>query len=303
MISSDDLRFMRELASHSSLANAARYLGVSAASVTLRVKALEKRLGVQLIQRPARGLRFSEEGRLLLERADSILNDMEELQSLLDDRSRKVCGTLRVLAPLGFGNRYVAPLLAEFSRKHPALRVELTLSDAPDWSTAQAWDIVIYIGELKDSSLRRILLAKNARYLCASPEYVGRMGMPLSPDELHRHHCIALRENSEDVTLWRFTERETGKTMAKRIRPLMASNDGQVVKQWGLAGEGIIVRSAWDVEHEVASGGLVKLLTQYELPDADIVALVAGERLHSSPRVDGFITLLKERLSKRPWEK
>lgn len=70
----------------------------------------------------------------------------------------------------------------------------------------------------------------------------------------------------------------------------------------GISGEGIIVRSAWDVEHEVASGGLVKLLTQYELPDADIVALVAGERLHSSPRVDGFITLLKERLSKRPWE-
>lgn len=303
MISSDDLRFVRELAAHQSLASAARYLGVSAASVTLRVKALEKRLGVQLIQRPARGLRFSEEGRLLLERAGRILDDMDDLQSLLDDRSQKVCGTLRVLAPLGFGNRYVAPLLGEFSRMYPDLRIELSLSDAPDWSTAQDWDVVIYIGELRDSSLKRVLLTRNARYLCASPEYIARMGAPLSPDDLHLHHCIALRENSEDVTQWRFTDPATGNRVVKRIHPLLASNDGQAVKLWGLLGNGIIMRSEWDVAPQIEEGTLTRVLADYALPDADIVALVAGEQRRSSPKVDGFISLLKDRLADPPWRK
>ncbi len=119
--------------------------------------------------------------------------------------------------PLGFGNDYVAPLLGEYKAKHPQLDIELELSDNPNWASHHKWDIIIYIGALNDSSLKMITLAKNQRFICASPEYIQEMGCPEEPQDLVRHRCIALRENNEDVTLWQFINGVDGKSEVVRI--------------------------------------------------------------------------------------
>lgn len=300
MINSDDLRFFHVIAHHKTLAAAARSLDISPPSVTQRLQAIETRLGVKLIQRPSRNVSLTDEGWLVLSRAERVMSELNELQAVIDDRRQQVTGKLRVLAPLGFGNDYVAPLLGRYAAAHPNLEAELTLSDAPSWSSLHQWDVVIYIGELRDSSMRCIRLAKNRRFICASPGYIEQHGMPEVPDDLQRHSCIALRENSEDVTLWRF--RRGTHVHPVRIRPRLASNEGRVVKEWALAGWGIIMRSEWDVTPQINEGTLIRVLPDYHLPDADIVALT-GETVESrSPRTEKFISVLCDALSSRPWE-
>lgn len=300
MLNSDDLRFFYVIAGHSTLAAAARALDITPPSVTQRLQALERRLGVKLINRPSRSISLTDEGALIYSRADRILNELSELQSLIDDRRQVVSGKIRVLAPLGFGNDYVAPLLASYASTHPHMEVELTLSDAPRWASFHQWDLVIYIGELKDSSMNCIRLASNKRFLCAAETYLSRRGMPVIPSDLHQHECIALRENSEDVTLWRLSYQ--GKDCSVRIHPRLASNEGRVVKDWALAGHGIIMRSEWDIQPLISTGKLVKVLPGYDLPDADIVALTGNDFRSRSPRTQMFIDMLKEALSSRPWE-
>ena len=116
MITTEDLRFITTIASHRTLADAARTLNITPPSVTLRLQHIEKKLSIKLIQRPSRVVSLTEEGQLLLDKGLLILRGLDELQEQLDELKEHVCGKLRVLAPLGFGNDYIAPLLGEIGR-------------------------------------------------------------------------------------------------------------------------------------------------------------------------------------------
>ncbi|GIU26140.1 LysR substrate-binding domain-containing protein [Shewanella sp. MBTL60-007] len=302
MITTEDLRFITTIASHRTLADAARALNITPPSVTLRLQHIEKKLSIKLIQRPSRVVSLTEEGQLLLDKGLPILRGLDELQEQLDELKEHVCGKLRVLAPLGFGNDYIAPLLGEYKIQHPQLDIELELSDNPNWSSHHKWDVIIYIGALNDSSLKMITLAKNQRFVCAAPKYLEQMGTPKAPQDLLKHRCIALRENNEDVTLWPFTKLSDNKLEMIRITPTLASNEGRVIKDWATAGLGIIMRSEWDVQPQINSGELVRLLPEYTLPNANIVALLSSPEKERSARISGFIQLLKQRLNPLPWK-
>ncbi|SGZ01875.1 Putative uncharacterized protein [Moritella viscosa] len=303
MLTSEDLRFFYTISTQPSLTAAARKLNVTPPTVTQRLQAIESKVSVKLVQRQARGISLTEEGYLLQNKARFILAEMDQLQTLMTNKKNLVSGTLKVLAPLGFGNDYIAPLVGEFQQQHPNLTVELELSDKPSWAESHKWDIIIYIGELRDSTLKLATLAPNQRFLCASPDYLKRHGSPESPRKLKNHTCIALRENSEDVTLWRFTHTNSKKQESIRITPTFTSNEGSVVKNWAIAGHGIIMRSEWDVQPELNNGALVRLLPDYSLPSADIVALLGTDSRSRSARTSHFLQLLKERFAQQPWLK
>jgi len=111
--------------------------------------------------------------------------------------------------------------------------------------------------------------------------------------------CIALRENDEDVTLWRFKRGKDSVTQV-RIEPRLASNDGDVTRQWAIAGHGVIVRSEWSVAEDLRAGRLVRLLGDYRMPPADIVAFV-GPQGGRSARTTRFLQYLRAALSPVPW--
>lgn len=298
MISADDLAFIATIANHRTLAESASALCITPSSVTLRLQHIEKKLGLTLIHRPARKVSLTEEGELLLEKGRHILQSLEDLQGLIDERKAVVSGKLRILAPLGFGSDHIAPLLAEYKQVHPELDIDLELTDSPTWANAEKWDLIIYIGALRDSSLKMITLAKNQRVICAAPSYLDSRGRPDKPSDLLKHQCIALRENDEDMTLWPFVDQQN-QHHPTRIKPSLISNQGKVIKQWALSGMGIIMRSSWDVHDHLNKGELVQLLPEYTLPEANIVALLGSPVRARSARVSGFIALLKQQLPNR----
>lgn len=298
MISSDDLRFFSLLARHGSLAAAARALGLTPPAVTQRLQALEKRAGVRLLDRSTRRAAPTSEGELLLEAADGLLGRLDALADGLRERGGRVAGDLKVVAPFGFGRRHAAPLLAAFQARHPALRASLDLSERPALDALRGFDLALHVGALKDSSLIAFPLAQNARVLCASPAYLRRAGAPRKPEDLAAHACLVIRENDEDVTVWKL--RRGRETRSVRVAPVLGCNDGEAVRDWALAGRGIAQRSEWDVVPLIAAGRLARVLPAYALPEAPVVALVPARR-GLSARSRAFIEFLKSSLSPPPW--
>lgn len=292
-----DLRFFVALTEAGSLAEAARRMDVTPSAVSQHLRQTEQRLGVHLVHRSTRGFSLTDEGELFYGGAVHLLAQLDQLTDNLRARSGEVAGRLDICGPLGFGRRYLAPAVADFHSLHPGLLVSLTLSDAVPASEAQRYDLAVHIGQLSDSSMVAYPIAPNRRFACAAPTYLARRPAPRTPEQLTQHDCIVLRENQEDVTLWRL--QRDRKEVAVRVPPVLCSNDGEVVKQWSLMGKGIMLRSEWDVAEDLRGGRLVRVLPDWQLPDADVVALVS-QRVGISARVRLFLAFLQDRFKPAP---
>ncbi|GGF24632.1 LysR family transcriptional regulator [Aliidongia dinghuensis] len=302
MLTSQDLEFFAVVAAAPSLAGAARALDVTPPAVTQRLKSLEQRLGVRLIDRSSRRLHLTPEGTALAARSAAILEEMKVLAASLAARRGEIAGPLRVVAPLGFGRAHVAPVMARMRQDHPAVELDLILSEDPAGRIrSDGWDVLVQVGPLADSALALRHLAPNRRILCAAPSYLAARGIPRSPGELDRHACGVIREDRADVTLWGFTHLG-GETVTIRMRPDFASNDGEVIKTWAVAGLGIVQRSEWDVADDISAGRLVEIMPDWRLPDADVVALL-GPRAGRTARLERFVDMLHRSLTPVPWRR
>ena len=301
MFNSDDLRFFNVLASCASLAEAARKLDVTPPAVTQRLQALEARIGMRLIDRSGRRLVLTDEGDLVASHGMRVAEAMEVLAEALANRKKAVSGHLRIAAPHGFGRLHVAPVADAFAKAHPGVTVTLELSDHPGAQLLESSDVIVHIGPPAGQDQIVTTLAPNRRILCASPAYLGKVSPVQAPSDLVRHRCLVVRENDEDVTLWRF-QHASREPQTVRIRPTMCSNDGAVVRDWALAGQGVAVRSEWNVAADLSAGRLKRVLPGWELPPADVVAML-GARFGRSARTTAFLAMLRQSLSPAPWRR
>jgi DNA-binding transcriptional LysR family regulator len=305
MITLDDLRFVDALSRTGSLSAAARALNVTPPALSMRLKRLESQLGVRLVVRNSRSMRFTNEGENLVSEAQVLIKRIEALPRTMNIAHNDLIGPLKIVAPFGFGRAYVAPIVAQFSELHPAVLPELHLSDNP-WKANEGADVVIHIGEMKDSSWVAHLLARNERWVCASPKYLNARGTPTHPRELLTHACLTVQENAEDVTLWHFRKKAGGQPRKRsesvRISPLLKCNDGEVVRNWAVNGLGCVLRSQWDATPLIRQGRLQRILQGWEFQSADVMALVPEKR-EISARVDRFVKFLKKQFARRePWK-
>lgn len=301
MISSEDLRFFAVLTKSASLAEAARKLDVTPPAVTQRLRALEARIGIRLIDRSSRKMTLTDEGVLVASHGTIVAEAMEALSEALADRKKAVSGHLRIAAPHGFGRLHVAPVVDAFAKAHPGVTVTLDLSDHPGAQLVESSDVIIHIGPPGPLNQIVTTLAPNRRILCASPDYLADAAPVQSPSDLMRHRCLVVRENDEDVTLWRFVH-PSREPETVRIRPTMCSNDGAVVRDWALAGQGVAIRSEWNVAADLAAGRLKRVLPSWEVPPADVVAML-GARFGRSARTTAFLAMLRQSLSPAPWRR
>ena len=286
-----DLAFFSMLVKQGSLAATAQQLGVTPPAVSKRLAAIERRLGVRLLQRTTRRIGLTPEGETYLVEGARVLQELEALERTVTGSRAVPKGLLRVCATLGFGRRHIAPALSKFARQYPDVEVQLQLTDRPVNIVDQGFDLQIRFGELPDARLTARLLAHNQRVLCASPAYLKRAGEPASPKDLGRHACLFIRESDETFGSWHL--RQGGKAETVKVRGPLASNDGECVLGWALDGHGILMRAEWDIERYLNSGRLVQVLPQYETPDADIYA-VYSQRRQLSTRIRSFVDFLGE---------
>ncbi|WP_066733083.1 LysR family transcriptional regulator [Cupriavidus sp. D384] len=283
MIQIEDLRLVEALAQSPSLSAAARALNVTPPALSARLRKLEATLGLALATRTARRLSLTPEGERLAREGSALLAQLEALPESFRREDSRLTGTLRIAAPFGYGRHHIAPLLARFAQAHPDLRLQLDLRETP-WPDRHDSDAVIHIGTVRDSSWVARTLAANARWLCASPAYLRKHGTPAEPRDLLAHACICIRENDEDVTLWRFRRADSsaGRRQSARetvrVVPAYTSNDGSIARQWAEQGLGLVLRSEWDTTEAVARGRLVRVLADWEFDSAPVTLLVPRRR-------------------------
>lgn len=289
MDSFSDIAFFALLVKQGSMATTAQELGLTPPAVSKRLAAIEKRLGVRLLQRTTRQISLTPEGETYLNQGAQVLASLEELEHSVSGSRSSPKGVIKIGATLGFGRRYIAPAIAKFSDLYPEVEVQLTLNDRPINIVEKGLDVVIRFGELPDVRLTARLLANNHRVLCAAPSYLKKMGAPETPKDLSKHQCLFIREADESYGTWHFHQGQKAETI--KVHGPLTSNDGESVIKWALEGRGIMVRSIWDAAQYLSSGQLMEILPDWDLPSADIYA-VFPTRNNLSAKTRAFVDFL-----------
>lgn len=296
METTSDLAFFVTLARRGTLAAAAQDLGVTAPAVSRRLAALEARLGVRLLNRTTRRQSLTAEGERYLEEGRRILGELEQLERELSAGGAAPRGLLRVNAGIGFGRRHLGPAIAEFARLHPEVEVILQLTDKPLDLAAEGIDICIRLGLGNDTGQLTRKIAGNLRYLCASPAYVAAHPPLAAPRDLVAHQCIVIREYFGAYNSWQLVSGSAQQTV--KVNGRLATNHGEVAVDWALSGQGIVLRSQWDVASYLRSGDLVRVLPEWCGMDADIYATYL-QRDHLSGKVRAFLDFLAGRFAEQ----
>lgn len=243
------------------LAAAGRDLGLSPAMVTERLSALEQHYGARLLNRTTRAISLTDEGRLLLDGARQLVSDANDIEARIKLGVEQLSGLIRLSASIDLGRNLVNKVVDAFMEAHPAVSVELHLSDGYVDLAGQGIDLAVRLGDLKDSSLNAVRLGANRRLVCAAPTYLQKHGTPLTPNDLAKHNCLLMRFGTGIDREWTFIE--AGKRRTVTVTGNRIANDGSLVRQWCLQGRGIALKSYWDVKDDLAQGRLQEILSDY----------------------------------------
>ncbi len=284
-----DLAFFSLLVKRGSLAAAAQELGVTPPSVSKRLAGIENRLRVRLLNRTTRRISLTPEGEIYLADGARLVAELEALEQRISGGNITAKGLLKVSATFGFGRRHITPQLSAFARLYPEVDVQLHLTDRPVNLVEQGFDADIRFGQIPDARLTARKIADNRRLVCAAPAYLKNHGVPLVPRDLQKHNCILLRESDEIYGSWHFSSGTKQETV--KVRGSLSANDGECATAWALDGQGIVVRSEWDVAPYLRSGRLRAVLEDWQLPQADIY-IVFPTKNHLSAKTRSLVDFM-----------
>jgi DNA-binding transcriptional LysR family regulator len=274
-----------------SLAAAGRELGLSAASVSERLVALEKYYGAALLNRTTRAISLTDEGRLLVQGARRLLAEADELEALIRLGVEKISGPIRLSAPIDLGRSTLVPILDAFLAEHPEVTIDLNLTDGYVDLVGQGQDFAIRYGELADSTLRVKRLVENRRIVCAAPAYLATRGTPQHPDDLVQHECLVMRYGLTTDRDWPFLI--DGKERRVVVQGHRIANDGELVRVWCRNGLGIARKSRLDVEADLKTGNLVEVLQDFSSGDTGLQIVYPATQAQSKR-----VRFLIERIAK-----
>jgi LysR family transcriptional activator of dmlA len=303
-----DLELVLAVRTQGSLAGAARSLDVAPPVVTKRLAALEARLGQRLFQRTTRRVSPTAEGETLCERAAILLQGFAALEAELQERKAEPTGLIRLAATFGFGRLWLGPALARFQERHPRIDIQLQLTEQLPDLALDGYDGAIWLWAVAGRQASQWVsrrLAHNQRVLVAAPFYLAQHGAPSSLQDLQDHSCLIVRENGNALRqrfdVWTLHQAQKTAHERVRVRGPLSSNSGELVRDWCLAGRGIMLRSLWDIAPQLTSGHLVRVLPSYAMLEADIHWL-APLRPDSPRRIRLLIDFLVEQFESAPWD-
>ncbi|MFT3799588.1 MAG: LysR family transcriptional regulator [Burkholderiaceae bacterium] len=284
------LRDLIAIADHGSLAAAARMRGVAPSAVTASLQRLETHVGAKLLLRSTRGLSLTPEGERFLDQCRRIVGDLDDAIDQVAEAGR-LKGTIRLTCINDFGRVGLSGLIDGFQVRHPDVRFELSLGDEVVNLIENRYDLAIRTGPLTDSRLHARLIVRAGRSVCASPAYWARYGKPARPADLARHNCLVLSRPGDPQRIWRF--REGTKELAIRVSGNRSANDGGLLRQWAIAGAGVVLKSDYDIADDLKAGRLETALDAFRQTDVNLYAVHAAGR-HPPRRVAAFVDYLIE---------
>ncbi len=214
--------------------------------------------------------------------------------------SREGCFELN--APVAFGSRQIAPLLAEFTERHPLVTIELGLNDRLVDLAEEGWDLAIRIGNLSNSSLIARRIAPCRIVVCASPSYLKARGTPLTVSSLAGHNCLGYTLSQQtSVDRWAFGPRAE---VSVRVSGNLRANNGDALRAAAIAGQGLIYQPTFIVADDLRAGALIALdLDQPTVELGGIYAVFLPDR-HPPAKVRAFIDFIVSRFAPDPpWDR
>jgi DNA-binding transcriptional LysR family regulator len=277
-----------------SLTAAADALDVSVPSVVRSLAALERAVGVRLLNRTTRRSSLSDEGREYYERCRRVLSEVEAADAALSARRLEPKGRLRLTAPEMYGRLCVAPVVMEFAAKYPGVEVELLLLDRVVDLVEEGIDAAIRISRLPESSLVAVRVGETRRVLCAAPTYLRSAGMPETPADLANHRCVlftGLTSNNE----WSFAGEPPTRVP---IRPVLRTNQFDVAINAVLQGLGCGQFLCYQVQALMGKSKVTRILGKFEPLPVPIQVVYPHARF-LSPNVRAFVDIAVPRLRER----
>lgn len=285
----------RAIVQAGSISKAAAQLGLGKSVLSRQLAKLEDELGTRLIQRSTRRLTLTEIGELVYAQAQDIDRALANIEQLTEQHQSEVMGRLRVTCPRPLGQRYLVPLLVEFTQRYPKVEVSLSVDDRMVDLIAEHIDVAIRVAHLEDSTLVARRLCENPRVLVAAPDYLARRGTPRTPADLLSHDCLVYTSGARVWDEWGFLQDGVA-LPPMRVPARLQINDGMALVAAAVAGGGVLVIDRLLVQHELAQGSLVPLLPDYQLRAGQPVYAVYPARPWLAFKTATFIAFLQERL-------
>lgn len=294
----EGIRIFVRVVEAGSFSRAARDLGVTQPTVTRHIAALERRLGVRLLNRNTRRLSVTEPGSSYFEHGKALLELFEKTERLAGGRQAQVQGRIRIGTSVAFGRRIVTPLVLGFMREYPLIEVDLSFEDTYVDLVAQGVDVAVRMGKLADSSLGARYLGLNPWIAVASPAYLKRRGIPKVPHELARHNVLVYSTVQGDDHL-HFIDRKNGRTSV-RVHGSLRSNNLSSILAAVRDGMGIAALPVYVAASSLDSGNLKPVLSDFSLPSQEIHAVYPSPRLVPE-KVTALIGYLHAAFAQADW--
>ncbi|MDD9915895.1 MAG: LysR family transcriptional regulator [Rhodospirillaceae bacterium] len=296
------IRLFLQAAQSGSLSGAGREFGLSPASVSRQISALEDDLGVRLLNRTSRRLSLTEAGQLYLQRAERWLQDLDEMREEVGQLAVRPRGRLRVQARISLGTQYIAPLIPGLLAKFPELDIDLWLTDSALDLTEHGIDVAVRTGYQSDSSLIARRIATSPRLVCASPNYWAAHSVPRAPKDLAAHNCLIYRFG-EAPALWTFRGPDDAATEL-RVDGNFQSNNAEALRIATLSGLGVALLPAWSILDYLMACKLERALADHVATATDLdfgIYAVYQSRRHLSAKTRLFIDHLVAEFGRRDW--
>jgi DNA-binding transcriptional LysR family regulator len=281
-----------------SLTAAAAALDTSLPSVVRTLAALERALGVRLLNRTTRRIHLTDEGAQYLERCRGILSAVQESEAAFTRAKAEPQGRLSVTASVLFGRRYIAPIVNEFLRRHASVTAELLFVDRLVNMVEEGIDVAARIGHLRDSSLVAVPVGTVRRVICSSPEYLRRRGTPRVPQDIRGHACIrhtGLSPRSD----WHF--RAGRRALTVPLNAALTCNDIDSSLGACLSGHGLGLFLSYQVAQHKNEKHLRYLLEEFETEPLPVHVLYPQSRLVSG-KVRSFVDECVATLRRSPFD-
>ncbi|MGS0724666.1 LysR family transcriptional regulator [Shewanella sp. 0m-11] len=288
----EDLQVILKVAEFRSITAAATNLDMRTATASAAVKRVEASLGAELFVRTTRHLRLSSAGERYLPQCEEALKMLEKAKMNMREELGIIDGEIRIALSSDLGRNVVTPWLDEFLLDYPNVSLRSSISDSNIDFYRDSVDMALRYGSPTDASMYGFKICDVPRLLCASPEYLAKYGTPSEPDELLEHNALFYQLHDILQNEWLFND---GKENIKvKLKGNRASNDGDLVRRWCVAGKGVAIKSCLDMADDLLTGKVVNVMADYK-PTSTELWLICPSRQSITPTVRLLRDMFREK--------